>query len=67
VDIASGGKEQIANQAHILPHLQCFYDPVEQAAIETALAEAEEQAHQQPCNPEIDQAALVMALTLEIR
>jgi hypothetical protein len=58
VNIALGGKGPITNQTHILPHLQCLYDPVEQAAIETALAEAEEQGHQQPCNPEIDRAAL---------
>jgi hypothetical protein len=40
---AINGNAGMMNQAHALPHFQCLYDPVAQAAVETVLAEANAQ------------------------
>jgi hypothetical protein len=47
VEEVLSSKEPISNEGNILPHFQCLYDPVAQAAVESALAEAEEQGREQ--------------------
>jgi hypothetical protein len=47
VEESLGSKESTLDEAKLISHYQLLYDPVAQAAVESALAGAEEQEHEQ--------------------
>jgi hypothetical protein len=55
---AINGSAGIVNQAHALPHFQCLYDPVAQAAVETVLAKANAEQGKQLYDPEFTTTSL---------